>query len=303
MATFLYYADFSHYSYCENWIADALDRNGHHCLRISRVKWFDEHRLIQIAKEWNAEYVLLSKAPEIKPEQIRTMRDAGLKVIWWTFDWMRHPSNWEWYGPLAKVSDLCFQTDGWGEQHKYEADGIQRVELHQGCVPGLHDLPKDSFGMITRSQVDVAFIGSSYTERRQALISELTNCPRFRKWGDPDVQVWGESFAQAAYLSKIVVGDNFVNDVAGYWSDRVYLTLACGGFFLTAYVNGLEREFQNHVHLVWWHDFKELRQLIDYYLEHEAERRAIALGGYRLVHEKHTYDQRIQALWTVAGSL
>jgi hypothetical protein len=172
----------------------------------------------------------------------------------------------------------------------YEAEGINRVLLRQGCVPGLHDLPQLQF--IPDTIADVVFIGSTYTDRRKQLVSEL-EAYRFQKWGEPGEQVWGNLFAKQCYLSKIVVGDNFVNDVAGYWSDRVYLTLACGGFFLTAYVPGLAGEFENHRHLVWWHSFEELHELIQYYLPLESKRKAIALEGYRLVHKKHTYDRRV----------
>lgn len=291
---FLYYGQFEHYGYCENWIADALDRNGHHCLRIRRTNWFDPALLIKIAQDSNATHLLLSKCPEVQPEQLEEIKKAGIKVVFWTFDWMRHPEAWEWYGPLAKVADICFQTDGSAEAEGYLASGIKRVELHQGFVPGLHDIPK----MGTTSdhfEADVTFIGSNYTQRRHDLVEVLGREDwSFKKYGEPDAQVWGSEFADAVYFSKIVVGDNFVNDVEGYWSDRVYLTLACGGFFLTAYVPGLECEFQCHKDLVWYHDFDELTDLIGYYLPKESLRRRIALNGYRQVQQRDSYDRRIR---------
>lgn len=291
---FLYYGQFEHYGYCENWIADALDRNGHHCLRIRRTPWFDEERLIKIARDNNATHLLLSKCPEVTADSLRAIKNAGLKVVFWTFDWMRHPDAWAWYRDLAKEADICFQTDGYADNEKYEGARIRRVELHQGFVPGLHDIPKSgqNHGNL---HSDVTFIGSEYTERRHELVRVLSSKDwDFAKWGDPHTQVWGADFAEAVYFSKIVVGDNFVNDVPGYWSDRVYLTLACGGFFLTAYVEGLEKEFQHHKDLVWYHDFKELEDLIRFYLPREALRRRIALNGYRMVQAGHSYDRRIK---------
>lgn len=305
MATFLYYGQFEHFSYCENWIASALDRNGHHCIRLQRTKWFDEHRLIAVARQVKADILLLSKTPEITPEQLRDIRKEGLTIVFWTFDWMKHPDNWSWYGPLAKEADVCFQTDG-KDSLSYAEQGINRYELHQGCVPDLHDLPSFASPLDVKLSLthasDVTFIGSTYTPRRQELLNVLRPFD-FKKWGEPGVQLWGKQFARACYLSKIVVGDNFVNDVAGYWSDRVYLTLACGGFFLTAYVEGLEQEFENHRHLVWWKSFEELEYLINYYLPRETERRAISREGYRLVHLEHTYDRRIQQVTKVLETL
>lgn len=299
---FLYYGQFEHFGYCENWIAEALDRNGHHCLRVKRATWFDEELLIKIARDNNVTHLLLSKTPEVKPSQLLSIKNAGIKIVFWTFDWMRHPDAWEWYAPLAKIADICFQTDGTGEAEFYRSEFINRVELHQGCVPGLHDFPKPSSFHGSRDMStlgsDVTFIGSEYTPRRHELVANLKRITdgqwSFAKWGEPGEQLWGQSFAAAVHTSSIVVGDNFVNDVKGYWSDRVYLTLGCGGFFLTAYVPGLEDHFKNHEDLVWWTDFEDLERLIRFYMPREALRRSIALTGYRKVHAFHTYTRRIQ---------
>lgn len=310
MATFLYYADFQHYSYCENWIAAALDRNGHHCVRVQRTKWFDEDRLLAIARSVKAEYLLLSKTPEIVPGQLQYIRKHGVFVIFWTFDWMRCPTNWEWYGDIAREADICFQTDGYADQEFYTAENIRRVELHQGFVRGLHEIPNFSQESLSPRYSaapygsDIVFIGSTYTNRRRELMLEMTRyelpnslgASQFTKYGAPQEQIWGRPFAATCYLSKIILGDNFTNEVAGYWSDRVYLTLACGGFFLTAYVQGMERKFENHRHLVWWKSFEELHELIRYYLPREAERRAIAHEGWRLVHQQDSYDRRIHQM-------
>lgn len=297
---FLYYGQFEHYGYCENWVADAIDRNGHHCLRVRRTPWFDESRLIMIARQNKATHLLLSKCPEVTAEQLQALKTSGLKIVFWTFDWMREPEAWKWYKPLAQMADVCFQTDGYGENDAYLKDGINRIELHQGCVPGLHEVPATGNTADSEFGSTLAFIGSNYTQRRHSLVYALETIGvlkgGFCKWGEPGEQVWGHEFAAAVYYSSIVVGDNFVNDVAGYWSDRVYLTLACGGFFLTAYVPGLENRFTNHEHLVWWESFDELESLIDYYLPREAKRKAIALNGRRKVMAYDTYDRRIQQL-------
>ncbi len=294
----LYYGQFEHYGYCENWIADALDRAGHYCLRIRRTPWFDESRMLTIARQNGATHVLLSKCPEIEVGQLEALKQAGLKIVFWTFDWMRHPEAWSWYGPLAKIADLCFQTDGCDLDGFYKAEGIRRVELHQACVPGLHDLPSTANIEDYERGAALTFIGSEYTERRHELVRRLglisVGLGAFKKWGEPQPVIWGRDFAAAVYYSKMVVGDNFVNDVPGYWSDRVYLTLACGGFFATAYVPGLEEKFTNHEHLVWWRSFEELETLVEYYMPREAKRKAIALTGYRQVQQFDTYSERMK---------
>jgi spore maturation protein CgeB len=77
--------------------------------------------------------------------------------------------------------------------------------------------------------------------------------------------------------------------VPGYWSNRLWLTLGCGGFFLTAYVQGMENIFENKKHLVWYHNEQECLSLAEEYLAKPEERKAIALQGYHLVHDNHTF--------------
>jgi spore maturation protein CgeB len=98
------------------------------------------------------------------------------------------------------------------------------------------------------------------------------------------------------WSTKIVVGDTLCIDFKypDYWSDRVYETLGRGGFLIHPYVSGMEREFEDKKHLVFYEygNFKQLKELIDYYLEHDEEREAIRKAGHELVKEKYTYKNR-----------
>jgi len=83
------------------------------------------------------------------------------------------------------------------------------------------------------------------------------------------------------------------------------LTLGCGGFFLTAYVCGMERYFGNKRHLVWYHCEGECLSLAEEYLAKPDIRRKIARQGYHRVHERHTFHhfvQRAISLWSQGRS-
>jgi spore maturation protein CgeB len=60
-------------------------------------------------------------------------------------------------------------------------------------------------------------------------------------------------YRQVCATSRIVLGLNEVNDDLFYFSNRTFLTLACGGFHLTHYVPRLEDVFHDGEHLVWFH--------------------------------------------------
>lgn len=100
--------------------------------------------------------------------------------------------------------------------------------------------------------------------------------------------------------SKIAVGDTLcINfNYPYYWSDRVYETLGRGGFLIHPYIKGMEEHFEDGKHLVFYQygDFDKLKELIDYYCEHDDEREAIRRAGHEHVKNSHTYMHRWQEI-------
>jgi spore maturation protein CgeB len=47
-------------------------------------------------------------------------------------------------------------------------------------------------------------------------------------------------------------------------------------------------------HLRTWQTFRELIELINYYLEHEDERKELALKGQQFVRENYTFDKMVK---------
>lgn len=289
-----YYAMFEGPGYCENWIADALNRNGHYCHRIEKtlVPWekFEERTL----KE-HPDAVLFSKISEVTQGQFEAFRKLYHgKIIFWTFDYMKKFGK-GWYLPIAPLADICFQTDGIDHDGYYEDHNINRVELHQAAAIQ-HDLPKSiTHEDLEKWNYDVIFMGSLYSKEREKLHKKLSGLGvNYKHFGYPEEELWGADFAKACYFSKIVIGDNYRNDIPGYWSDRSYLTLGCGGFLITAHVPLIEKYFCSGKHLVLYHTIDDLPNFIEYYLEREGTRKLIALEGYRYVRQHHTYDRRIE---------
>jgi spore maturation protein CgeB len=105
--------------------------------------------------------------------------------------------------------------------------------------------------------------------------------------------------------TKIVVGDTLCPNFSypDYWSDRVYETLGRGGFIIHPYISGMEKEFTDKEHLVFYEykNFKQLKELIDYYLEHDEEREKIRVSGHNLVKEKYTYKNRWEQILKELG--
>src|SRR4030042_92324 len=95
MAVFIYYGEFKSYTDTEILIAFALDRTGHFAVRYQREpERFNRDALIKTLVDNDARVLLLTKAQEIRPEDLDYIRSRwnGL-IVWWTFDWMLHPEN------------------------------------------------------------------------------------------------------------------------------------------------------------------------------------------------------------------
>jgi spore maturation protein CgeB len=77
---------------------------------------------------------------------------------------------------------------------------------------------------------------------------------------------------------------------------RVFEIAACGGFQLCDPCRGLDRLFDFETELPVYRDLAELRRKIDYFLEHEDERIAIARRARKRALRDHTYEQRAQRM-------
>ena len=85
-------------------------------------------------------------------------------------------------------------------------------------------------------------------------------------------------------------------DYPYYWSDRVYETLGRGGFIIHPRIKGMEDDFEDKKHLVFYEfgDFEQLKREIDFYLEADDLREEIRRQGHEHVKKNHTYLNR----WT-----
>lgn len=77
---------------------------------------------------------------------------------------------------------------------------------------------------------------------------------------------------------------------------RVWDILGAGGFLLTNFQIELPDYFKNGRDIVYYEDMYDCQKKADYYMKHEDERKQIALNGYRIVKNKHSYINRVEAI-------
>jgi spore maturation protein CgeB len=87
----------------------------------------------------------------------------------------------------------------------------------------------------------------------------------------------------------------------GFISNRIYDALASGGFVISDHIAGIEAEFDGAVPT--YHTHGELEPLIARYLADPSERRRLADHGRAVVLERHTFEQRVEAIRDVVEPL
>ena len=75
---------------------------------------------------------------------------------------------------------------------------------------------------------------------------------------------------------------------------RAFDIMGSGGFLLTNYQEEMLEYFESDKDFVYYTDYEDLLEKVDYYLENEEERKQIAINGCRKVCEQHNMKLRIQ---------
>jgi hypothetical protein len=153
---------------------------------------------------------------------------------------------------------------------------------------------------------DVIFVGSrGYHPEwpwRPKLIDWLrdTYGPRFTHiGGDGDSGTLRGPALNAAYSgSKVAVGDTLCLgfDYPWYASDRLFEAPGRGGFQLFPRIKGIPELFDGTMMFFDFGDFDGLKDLIDYYLEHDQGREALRTMCHEHVKTHHTYVQRWETI-------
>lgn len=98
---------------------------------------------------------------------------------------------------------------------------------------------------------------------------------------------------------KIAVGISEF-DLNRYTSDRLFRAMGSGAFYLTKRYPGISHEFLP-IHLDCWDTLDELYAKIDFWLENDERREAVARAGCEHVHHDHTWLDRARRLGEMIG--
>lgn len=300
MATIAFVGNFTQ-PYCtETHLANTFTRLGHSVSRIQEdqivpgtlVNRVKDHDLFFWVRTWPG-FVTL--------EDIELIRGLGIITINYHLDLFVGLARQEGldYDPRWRT-DFVFSPDGDEQSAKiFKEKGINHIYIKPGVDKAECYLARE------KPIKDVIFVGSYLYHPeymyRQTLIDWLRRTYEgFEFWGPQGKGLVRNDDLNHLYAStKVVVGDSLIlPNHTHYWSDRVYETLGRGGFLIHPYVKGLEEEFKDKKHLIYYElgNFDNLKFKIDYYLKHDKEREKIRREGHRVVKKSYTYDERLKQM-------
>lgn len=301
----------------ENHVRLSLEHLGHEVLKIQENRTsmdqlelvLPQADLVLYTRTWG-----LPGAPML--DLWARLKARGIPTVSYHLDLYRGLARTDLYERLAPLgitspaddpfwkTEFCFTVDGdpesalWFQEHGINHHWMRAGVYHAEC-----------YRVHAPERYPVLFVGSyGYHPEwpyRPQLVDFLaaTYGRQFTRLGPPDNTVRNHDLNEAYGASRVVVGDSLVPGFTHrkYWSDRVYETLGRGGFLIHPWIDGMDWEFTDREHLVYYEfgDFAGLRKLVDYYLLAHEEREAIRAAGHERVRERCTYVHRMASILEV----
>lgn len=196
-----------------------------------------------------------------------------------------------------------------------EAHGAKSVYyLPQACFPDIHRIHDLTPEEKKSYEADLSFMGAAYYNRRKTFPQLL----------DHDIKIWGTGWELESSLGQRVQNENkrvssdetvkiynaakihlnlhsstfheSINPEGDFVNPRTFEIPACCGFQLVDQRSELKDLFRVGEEIITFNSVADLRKKIAYYLEHDEERKTIALNGRTRVLSEHTMEHRMTEL-------
>lgn len=276
--------------------------------RIRRnLRFLADTYMIERVKRFNPDIIFVFN-DNVPIPVLREVSGSGVATIMFYVDW--RPETPRDIIERARMTDFFLVTSR-GRIDEYLREGVRNpVYFTEACDRYNHKVRRP---ILPVWKSDVAFIGAARpNELRVRLVMRLRKICDVRVYGKNWDQfgiraslknVYPRGYSLVCGGAKIVLGADITNSTDGCWSNRLWLTLGCGGFLLTNYVPGMEEFFTNQEHLVWYRSEEECVDLVKEFLNKPKERERIADQGYRYVHEHQTFHHFVDKVFELCEGL
>lgn len=207
------------------------------------------------------------------------------KTVVWTLDWVPDHENRRYIVDAAKEATLFLSSD----QFDWKSLGVKT----HGYLPGACEPSSVPFD--PKPTIPCAFIGLVYSKRRERIVRIVKNLGGV-VLDNQGLWRYGKELSKFVQTVKVVVGDNFRNDVPGYWSTRNYIVPGAGGFLLTPRVPKLELQFALDKEIAVYDSIDDLEGKLSSWIVRDEAREEVRRSGYIRAHSEHHWQARAETL-------
>lgn len=261
------------------------------------LDWMQDRRsadknLKALADEFQPDLIFMQvQTPGVfKASTVKSL--PGFKINW-TGD-VRQPTP-DWYFSMAEaVNVTCFTNQHDVDQLRKK--GLKAEYMQIGFDPEIYK-PSGKIANVP----DIIFLGNDYgnvfpcSHDRRVMVDYLR-----KRYGDR-FQAYGRGFGDellpeheaASYRGcKVAINQNHYV-LPRFSSDRIFRAMGCGAYVVNRWYPGVELEFSG---IAGWTSLDGLANRIDWALQNETERKEQAKAFCTMVHERHTWEARMDDL-------
>lgn len=244
--------------------------------------------LLKFADEIKPDLFWFGKCERIYPETIRALKFKCPNSIFikWATDVRDKPTDFD----LSHLEYMDLFTATYaGDYLKKHKEVMSKDSIAMSMMTFTDSNFYKQISYPDKYKVDVVWTGrSGFGDnflRNQIIqrLTEMENDYNISMYGiKPNSWIGYPEYLHAICGAKIGIGTNSFNR-RKYSSDRLGNYMACGTFYLTQYIEGLEECFTRGINLDWFNDLEEMEDKIEYYLSHDTERKEIAKDGQKFI--------------------
>lgn len=240
-------------------------------------------------KCYQPDIVYVSFARVLDAESIEIARQAAPNAVFIGGDGDPWPKLQENRIDIAKKLDILTATNDGEFLADYKKAGVKKAVF----MPNMCDPDIDTrYEVGAQWQKNILWTGQakhsafSGERLREDIIAKLLIRQDTSIYGCcSKPSIGGIDYLYAISGAKLGISVNAINSIRLYHSDRITHYQASGTMVLAKHVPDSDLLFKNGVHLRYFDTADELFELVDFYLEHEDERKKIADAGMKHAHQ------------------
>jgi spore maturation protein CgeB len=261
-------------------------------------------KLIHLVEGEHYDLILIFKGEDLFPETIKKMKKSSNGLI---ASWMADsPFSFEYVEKSLRYYDYYFIWDSWYLGHLKRAGVRNPVHLPPYTIPEVFKRVALPESEMRRFGADLVFVGTWRPDRERVLKQLLhfdlrifgngwiENSRLSSKYLNPEVSI--------SEINKIYNASKIVINIHHEWGKndanfRTFEALSSGAFLIDERKKDILSLFKEDEEIVLYEGIGELKTKIEYFLDHDEERRRIAERGSGVVHREHTLTARYEKLF------